>query len=234
MKIVFVSFLSVLCTLVSVQAQVTFPKGMQSLNGSVSYYRSSGESSNSNRSYPTSNSSALAQASTAIDWGHFIKDNLSLTIGLGGTYSMNDNSNTYPNYPSLNSVYYNSNKNTSVEAQISVGLTQYYPIGNSNFAFAIVTAIGGGMGRDYADQSGTFMTNTETTRNVFSGSAYAAPQLLYLITPKWSVNGRFGSIAYRYSKTFSLGNDDYETTNTQLTSSLGLNSLSLGLTYFIR
>lgn len=226
--------LFILCSVVSVHAQITFPKGTQSLNGSISYYRSSSEYSNSPNAYPSSNSSKLAQANTAIDWGHFIKDNLSITVGLYGSYSMNEYSYSYPDYSNVNTVYFNSNTNSTYEALIGVGMNKYYPIGNSNFAFAIVTSIRGGMGRNYTKQSASIGTNDETTRNVFSGQAYVAPQLLYMITPKWSINASFGSLSYRYSKTFSLGNNEYEATNSLLSSSLGINSLSLGLTYFIR
>jgi hypothetical protein len=226
MKIVNPLTLLFLLSFVTARAQVSFPKGTQSLNGSIFYYQNANEITNNT----LGNSSKNGQSAVSVEWGHFIKDNLSLNTGIYGNYVLSENS--YLN--NFNGVTQtNKNSNSTFEGLLGIGLTKYYPIGKSNFAFAIVTSIRGGMGRNFLRQNNSFGTDNKTTYNVFSGYVYVAPQLLYLITPKWSLTGTFGGVSYRYSKTFSLGNDNYEATNSQLSSLLGINSFSIGMAYFI-
>ena len=230
MKIINPLTLLFLLSFVTARAQVSFPKGTQSLNGSVYYYENSDKNSTKTTSYPSGTSYKNGQAAVSVEWGHFIKHNLSLNTGIYGNYVLSENS--YLN--NFNGVTQtNKNSNSTFEGLLGIGLTKYYPIGKSNFAFAIVTSIRGGMGRNFLRQNNSFGTDNKTTYNVFSGYVYVAPQLLYLITPKWSLTGTFGGVSYRYSKTFSLGNDNYEATNSQLSSSLGINSFSIGMAYFI-
>lgn len=232
MKIVNPLTLLFLLSFVTASAQVSFPKGTQSLNGSVFYYQNENEYSYKTTAYPSGNSSKNGQSAVSVEWGHFIKDNLSLNTGIYGNYVFSENSYSYLNN-SNGVTQTNKNSNSTFEGLLGIGLTKYYPIGKSNFAFAIVTSIRGGMGRNFLKQNNSFGTDDKTTNNVFSGYLNVAPQLLYMITPKWSLTGTFGGVSYRYSKTFSLGNDDYEATNSQLSSLLGINSFSIGMAYFI-
>ncbi|AMS26744.1 hypothetical protein AEM51_06640 [Bacteroidetes bacterium UKL13-3] len=232
MKIINPLTLLFLLSFVTAHAQVSFPKGTQSLNGSVYYYENSDKNSTKTTSYPSGTSYKNGQAAVSVEWGHFIKHNLSLNTGIYGNYVLSENSYSYWN--NLNGGSQTSkNSNSTFEGLLGLGLTKYYPIGKSNFAFAIVTSIRGGMGRNFLRQNNSFGTDNKTTYNVFSGYVYVAPQLLYLITPKWSLTGTFGGVSYRYSKTFSLGNDDYEAARSRFFSSLGINSFSIGMAYFI-
>lgn len=232
MKIVTPLALICLLGFTSVKAQISLKKGTQSINGSVFYYSTSDENSSKRNAYPSGTSYKIGQSSISAEWGHFIKDNLALTTGLYGNYALNENSYSYLNNMS-SSTETNKSSNTTIEGLLGVGLTKYYPIGQSNFAFVLTTSIRGGMGRNYLNQNSTFGTDSKITYNVFSGYVYVAPRILYMITPRWSLTGTFGEISYKYSKTFSLGNDDYEATNSRFSSSFGINSFSIGMTYFI-